>query len=135
MFESTLTALELQRTLPAEAAERVADLMNCPTEQIVANKKAIVGQEKAIPTRLPPPVQETQPAAYIPVRHSTRRRGLIWTEVPEKQARAREKQQKAMKNQEEAQEQPTRTRKKQRLAAKTVDEQIEHDFVILTPLT
>src|SRR5438270_7129275 len=125
-----MDAVDFQRTLHKEAAERVADLVQRSTAQIIANEKAIITREQTVPTRLPEPVRETRPVAFVPPRRSTRRRGLIGLEVSEKQAREREKREKASKKEELAREQPRRARKKQRVAAEIVDVQATQDFII-----
>jgi hypothetical protein len=133
VVDSALATLEMQQTLPTEAAERIGDLMKRSAQQIMANEQAIIDREAEIPTRLPLPVAETRPAAFIPPRRSTRRRGLIGLEVSEKKARAREK---VAAKENKPQQMPTRVRKKQqRLAAEIVDKQETQDFIILTPST
>jgi hypothetical protein len=91
LLGSAMDAVEFQRTLHKEAAERVADLVQRSTAQIIANEQAIIEHEREVPTCLPGPVIDTRPSAYIPPRRSTRRRGLIGLEVSEKQAWEQEK--------------------------------------------
>src|SRR5438045_3804555 len=102
-----MDAVEFQQTLHKGAAERITDLVQRSTAQIIANEQAIIDREREMPTRLPGPVIETRPTAYIPPRCTTRRRGLIGLETSEKQAREREKRKKAFKKETKLRGQPT----------------------------
>ena len=111
----------------------MGDLLKRSAQQIINNEQAILNRETEVPTRLPPPVIKSRPAAFVPPHRSTRRRELIGFEVFEKRALAHEKLTQAMEKHEKAKEMPTRAKKKQRIAADIVDKQATQDFIILTP--
>src|SRR2546423_1448141 len=98
-------------------------------------KKLLLNKSKQFPPSFLDRLKKPGLQASPPPRRSTRRRGLIGLEVSEKQANDREKRENASKKEEQAREQPSRTKKKQRIAAEIIDVQATQDFIICTPRT